>query len=83
MNLEEIINAAVEKRLSDMLLSATGGKEYQSVESFIRSEFNKQMLVALKAREAEIKELISKAVLNFNINSFEISAYTKVQGREV
>lgn len=75
MNLEEIINAAVEKRIKDMLdhYFENCKKQYGDLQSAVKN----QLLVEFEKRQPEIKARIEKAVADFDPARIKFSVYAQ------
>lgn len=79
MNLEEIINAAVEKRINDMLARFFDGKEYSGLECEIRQRMLEITKQEFAKRQAEVSSKIAAAVADFEPASFEVNAYVNIK----
>lgn len=78
MNLEEIIDAAANKIVNDMIEKAIKGSNYDSIQNVIERRISDRVTEALLAREGEIRQAIADQIATMEL-SMKINSYVSLE----
>lgn len=79
MELENIINTVVEKRVEELIQQALHGKSYRTVESYIEDQISKITREAFASRESELREKITALVRDTDLSRLKVDCYAKIE----
>ena len=78
MNLEEIISAAVEKKLDEILEQAVRSDAYDSALGYIRKRIAEMTAEEFKKREDEFRAAVAEKVQGMDLN-VSMDCYVKIK----